>query len=133
MTKSERLPSNKSVGLLFSIVFLCLAIYSFVYYGMNNYFYSFIAVSIFLFIITFVYPPFLTPLNKFWMGIAYYGSKIISPVVLALIFFLIITPVAVITRVFGRDELKLSKKNKKSYWINRIPNGPEAKSFKNQY
>jgi hypothetical protein len=57
-------------------------------------------------------------------------GKLISPLVLGVIFFLIITPVALLTRIFGRDELRLRIPKKSStYWVSRIPIGPKGDSF----
>ena len=58
---------------------------------------------------------------------------IISPVVLGLIYFGMFTPLAVVLRLKGRDELRLKNKNLKSNWIVREPLGPSPESFKDQY
>jgi hypothetical protein len=60
-------------------------------------------------------------------------GKIVSPIVLGLIFFVLITPAALITRLFGRDELKIKKRTVESYWVDRSTLGLESESFKNQY
>jgi hypothetical protein len=60
-------------------------------------------------------------------------GKVVSPIVLALLFFLLITTISLITRLFGRDELKMKKRSVDSYWMNRSPPGPSSDSFKNQY
>jgi hypothetical protein len=73
------------------------------------------------------------PLNKLWFGLGILLGKIISPIVLGIMFFILITPVALATRAFGRDELKLKKRNLNTYWVSRNPAGPAKDSFKNQY
>ena len=60
-------------------------------------------------------------------------GKVVSPLVLGVIFFLLISPVALIGRLFGRDELRLKKANSNSYWIDRVPPGPAGDTFKNQF
>jgi hypothetical protein len=60
-------------------------------------------------------------------------GKIISPIVLGLIFFVLITPVSLVTRLFGRDELKMKKRSVESYWVDRSPPEPPSNTFKNQY
>jgi hypothetical protein len=60
-------------------------------------------------------------------------GKIVSPIVLGFIFFIIITPVAIVTKLAGRDALKLRKQNVDSYWVDRSPPGPEPESFKEQF
>jgi len=52
---------------------------------------------------------------------------------LGVLFFIVITPVAIFMRIIGRDELKLKKQNVSSYWIERTPPGPEPESFKDQF
>ncbi len=46
---------------------------------------------------------------------------------------MIITPIALITKLFGRDELRIKKGRVSSYWIDRIPTRPDSESFKNQF
>lgn len=78
-------------------------------------------------------PKLLTPLNKIWMQFGELLGKIVSPLVLGIIFFLIITPTAMIGRAFGRDELKLRRKSQSSYWIDRKSPSPRGDSFNNQF
>ena len=75
----------------------------------------------------------LTPLNKGWYILGNLLQRIISPLVLAILFFIVITPVAVITRIFGRDPLSIrGLAAKKSYWTIRDQKiNPE--SFKDQF
>lgn len=60
-------------------------------------------------------------------------GKIVSPIVLGIIFFLLISPVALVTRAFGRDALRLKAAETGSLWITRTPPGPDPESFKNQF
>jgi hypothetical protein len=60
-------------------------------------------------------------------------GRIFSPFVLGVIFFVLLTPISILTRLFGRDELKLKKRSLESYWVDRSPPGPPLDSFKNQY
>lgn len=60
-------------------------------------------------------------------------GKIVSPIVLGLIFFTLLTPCAMIGRLFGRDELRLKLPNTESYWVERTPPGPDPDSFKNLF
>jgi hypothetical protein len=78
-------------------------------------------------------PRILAPLNRLWFSLGILLGTIISPIVLGAIFFLIITPVGVVTRLGGRDVLRLHKRTTSSYWIERNPIGPQPASFKNQY
>lgn len=82
---------------------------------------------------TLIAPKTLTSLNRLWFSIGLLLGKIVSPVVLGIIFFLLISPISIVLRLFGRDELKLKQRNLDSYWVVRTPSGPSADSFKNQY
>ena len=79
------------------------------------------------------FPKLLYPANKLWFLLGLLLGKIISPIVLGTMFFLMITPISLILRIFGRDELKLKKTNTKSYWITRSNVLIESESFRNQF
>lgn len=129
----QKLPSERRFGTLFSFVFLCITSYGFVkdwskpLLGL-----TFIICAIFM-ILALSKPQFLAPLNHAWFQIGLMLGKIVSPIVLGLIFFILISPIAWAVRFFGRDELRLMKRPVNSYWIDRNPKGPEADSFKNQF
>jgi hypothetical protein len=80
-----------------------------------------------------VAPRRLGPLTAAWMRFGEFLGRFVSPIVLGVIFFGIITPVAAATRMFGRDELRLKRTTEKTYWIDRRPPGPAGASFKNQF
>ena len=83
--------------------------------------------------VTLLAPQALTRLNRLWYDLGMLLGKITSPVVLGVIFFVLITPVALALRLFGRDYLKMRKRSVESYWVDRSPPGPPSDSFKNQY
>ncbi len=119
MTISKvKLPSNHKFGFFFSTIFLFASFYS--YYIDNEimvYIFSTIC-GIFL-IITIINAKVLLPLNKLWMKFGILIGMIVSPLILGIIFFGIFTPIAILMRLSGRDELHLRFKKKKTYWINR--------------
>ena len=79
-------------------------------------------------------PSLIAPLNRLWMKLGLVLYTIVSPVVLALVFFLCITPIGFIMRLCGKDPLRLRfDPAAETYWIRRDPPGPPSKSFKNQY
>ena len=125
------LPSNRKFGLFFSFIFLIAS----VYFYLNQHITIFILFS-FLFILTIIFtilsPNKLLPLNKIWMKFGFIIGTLISPIILGIIFFLLISPVAIITRFFGRDELFLKRNSVDSYWKTRL-NKPSSNSFKNQF
>lgn len=75
----------------------------------------------------------LLTINNFYFKFGLLLGKLINPIVLGLIFFLLITPLSLLLRIFGRDTLNLKKQNVQSYWINRSPPGPGPETFKNQF
>jgi hypothetical protein len=76
---------------------------------------------------------FLLVLYHYWMALGHLLGRIVSPIVLGLIFFVLITPVALLGRIAGRDPLRIKPRAISSYWINREPAGPAPDSFKNQF
>ena len=84
-------------------------------------------------IISFFYQALLTPLNKAWFMLGLALGKVVSPIVLGIIFFGLITPIALIAKLMGRDELKLKRPKKISYWSEPIGSNSDADSFKNQF
>lgn len=130
---TTKLPSERSFGLLFVLVFALSGGYTF-YNSLPLAVTGILfVVAALLLVITLVSPKSLAPLNNAWFSLGMILNKIVSPLVLGIIFFLIITPVAVITRMFGRDELKLRKQIALSHWIERSPAGPDPQSFKKQF
>jgi hypothetical protein len=125
------LPSNRKFGFFFTSVFAVLGIYSF-YAAMIYWAYAFAFISVIFLIVTLVKADILLPLNILWMRLGFLLGRIVSPVILGLIFFGIFTPIAVITRIIGRDELSLKLMKKPSYWILRSKS-VKSEFFKNQF
>ena len=74
------------------------------------------------------------PLNRLWFLLGMMLGKIMTPVVMSLLFFVVVTPVGFLMRAFGQDPLRLKReRNAESYWIKRSPPGPAAESLKNQF
>ena len=124
-----KLGSNRSFGIVFFIVFLLIAIYPLINQGEIR-IWSLIISFLFLFF-GLLNSKILTPLNKLWFRFGLFLGKIISPIIMAVIFFLVVTPIGLLMRFFGKDvlNLKLNKK-KSSYWIEKV--GPKSK-MKNQF
>ena len=92
-----KLPSNKKFGLFFSLIFLLLSIYFF--FVNLYYFYSFSILLVFTFIISLIKPKLLKPFNYIWMFIGYSIGRIVNPIVMGMIFFLIFTPISLISKI----------------------------------
>ena len=124
-----KLGSNRSFGIVFFIVFVLIAIYPLINQGEVR-IWSLIISFLFLFL-GLLNSKILTPLNKLWFRFGLFLGKIISPIIMGVIFFLVVTPIGLLMRLFGKDvlNLKLNKK-KSSYWIEKV--GPKSK-MKNQF
>jgi len=125
------LPSNRKFGFFFSLVFFMLAAY-FIYTQNQTVVQVMLFVALLFLIITLFKADLLLPLNKLWMRFGFLLGKIISPIVLGIIFFGLITPYSIVIRVFGRDELHLRKVKNKSHWIHRSQDSPQT-DFKRQF
>ena len=123
-----KIGSNKSFGIVFFIVFLLIAIYPLINNGELR-IWS-LVVAIIFFILGLVNSKILTPLNKLWFKFGLLLGKIVSPLIMGIIFFFVVTPTAFIMRIIGKDLLNLKFNNKKTYWIEKT--GPKSK-MKNQF
>ena len=125
------LPSNRKFGFFFTLVFAVAAAYFF-YSIKLTWAYAFIAAALIFLVITLVKSDALLPLNKLWMRFGLLLGMIVSPIVLGVIFFGLFTPIAILMRLSGRDELRLKFSQKASHWISR--NEPiKSDSFKHQF
>ena len=117
MSNKIKLPSNKSFGIVFCIFFLLVALYPLI--NSEDYRIWAIVVSLIFLILGLFNSSILTPLNLLWLKIGMLLGKFISPIVMSLVFFLVVTPTGIIMRLLNKDLLNLKKKNKKSYWIEK--------------
>ncbi len=123
-----KIGSNKSFGIVFFVVFLLIAIYPLINNGELR-IWSLVIAIIFL-ILGLINSKVLTPLNKLWFKFGLLLGKIVSPLVMGIIFFFVVTPTAFIVRIIGKDLINLKFNNKKTYWIEKT--GPKSK-MKNQF
>ena len=126
-----KLPSNKKFGYFFSAIFLIVATY-FLYTSSKAVGYVLVIIALFFFITTLIKAKLLLPLNKFWMQFGLLLGMIISPIVLGIIFFGLLTPYGVIMRIMGRDELRLKIIKTNSNWKLRSMKSPQT-NFKQQF
>ena len=112
-----KIGSNKSFGIVFFIVFLIISVYPFFFDG-NIRIWSLIISLIFL-VLGLINSRVLTPLNRLWFKFGMFLGKFISPIIMGIVFFIVVTPTGLIMRAFKKDLLNLKKKDSKSYWIKR--------------
>ena len=125
------LPSNRKFGFFFTFVFVMVAAY-FHYSANVSWAYVFIAVGLVFLLVTLTKSDALLPLNKLWMRFGLLLGMIVSPIVLGVIFFGLFTPIAILMRLSGRDELRLKYAQKASHWISR-GEPIKSESFKHQF
>ena len=123
-----KISSNRSFGIVFFVVFLLIALYPLIYEG-DVRIWS-LTISIIFLILGLLDSKILAPLNKIWFKFGILLGKIVSPLIMGIIFFLVVTPIGLIMRLLGKDVLNLRYNKNKSYWIEK--NGPKSK-MKNQF
>ena len=128
MGSEKNKSTNKSFGIVFFIVFFLIGIYP-LFNEQNIRIWS-ILISLVFLILGLLNSKILTPLNKLWFKFGLLLGKIISPLIMGIIFFLVVTPIGLIMRMLGKDLLNLKKNSNNSYWIEKTD--PKGK-MKNQF
>jgi len=124
-----KISSNRSFGLVFFVVFLIVALWP-LKSGEDIRIWS-LALSIIFFSLGILNSKLLTPLNKLWFKFGILLGSIVSPIIMGIVFFLVVTPTSIIMRLLGKDLLKMSKvKNTSTYWIKR---GKQQSTMKKQF
>ena len=129
---SSNLPSNKKFGLFFGAIFLISGLYFF-YGNEQTIAVLLIALSALFITVSLFKDDLLFPLNKLWMRLGILLGTIVSPIVLAILFFFMFTPIAIGMKIFKRDELMLKPSNADSFWKLRDQDSLSAKSFNQQF
>ena len=112
-----KIGSNRSFGIVFFVVFLIISIWPLL--DEKELRYWSLIVSIIFLILGILKSNILTPLNKVWFKFGILLGNIISPIIMAFVFFLVVTPISLIMKIFGKDILNLKKNNNSSYWIKK--------------
>tara|TARA_B100000242_G_scaffold216642_1_gene158175 strand:+ start:804 stop:1187 length:384 start_codon:yes stop_codon:yes gene_type:complete len=123
-----KISSNRSFGIVFFIIFFLIALYPLLS-DQEIRLWALIISAIFL-ILGLLKSKLLTPLNKLWFRFGIFLGKIITPIIMGIIFFIVVTPIGLIMRLIGKDLLNLKYNKEKSYWIEK--DGPKSK-MKNQF
>ena len=123
-----KIGSNRSFGIVFFIVFLLIAFYPLINQGEIRTWS--VLISLLFLILGIINSKILTPLNKAWFKFGIFLGKIISPFIMGIIFFLVVTPIAFLMRMLKKDLLNLKFNKNSSYWIEKT----DSKStMKNQF
>ena len=123
-----KIGSERNFGIVFFIVFLLIALYPLTYGGEIR-IWS-VLISLIFLILGLLNSKLLSPLNKLWFKFGIFLGKIVSPLIMGIIFFLVVTPIGFIMRLLGKDVLNLKFNKNRSYWIEK--NGPKSR-MKNQF
>ena len=123
-----KISSNRSFGIVFFVVFLLIALYP-ILKDNDLRIWSLVISFIFL-ILGLINSKILTPLNRLWFKFGLLLGKFISPLIMGIIFFIVVTPIGIIMRLLKKDLLNLKYNKKETYWIDK--SGPKSK-MKNQF
>ena len=126
--KDIKINSNRSFGVFFAVIFLIVAFWPLLNDGEVRA-WSLLVSLVFL-ILGLLNSKILTPLNKLWFKFGIFLGNFISPIIMGIIFFFVVTPTGLIMRLFKKDLINLKKNNNKTYWIEKKS---IKSSMKNQF
>ena len=124
--KDVKLPSNRNFGIVFFIFFLIISIYPLL--NDENIRYWSLFISIIFLILGIINSKLLHPLNKVWNKLGLFLGKIVSPFVMGIVYFLVVTPTSLILKIFNKDVLNLKINDSSSYWIKKDINKSKMKN-----
>lgn len=125
-------PSNRAFGLVFAVVFAIVGVLP-LFFGHSMHAWAFVVAAAFL-LAALARPSILKPLNALWLKFGLLLHRIVSPLVLGLMFFLVVTPTGIVMRLVGKDPLRLKWDARlPSYWVDRKPPGPAPESLRDQF
>lgn len=134
LNRSEKVEgsSNRTLGLVFATVFLIIAVFP-LFFGGALRWWS-LAVAAAFAVVALVLPGVLTPLNRAWTRFGLLLHKIVSPIVLGFLFYIVVTPLGLLMRLLGKDPLRLRwDRQSSTYWIERKPPGPKPETLSDQF
>ena len=123
-----KISSNRSFGIVFFVVFLLIATYPLI--NQESIRYWSLCISIIFLILGLLNSRILTPLNILWFKFGIFLGKIVTPLIMGIVFFFVVTPIGLLMRIIKKDLINLKFNKDKSYWRNK--EGPKSK-MKNQF
>jgi hypothetical protein len=124
--------SNRAFGFVFAAVFTIIALWPW-FFGSQVRVWSVTVGAVFL-VVAWLWPAVLGPLNRVWARFGLLLHRIVSPVILGVMFFVVVTPMGLVMRALGKDPLRLRfDREARSYWIDRQPPGPAPDTLNNQF
>jgi len=128
MNKDIKLPSNRNFGVVFCIVFMIISLWPLL--SQNEIRIWSLIISITFLLLGLINSTLLTPLNKLWFKFGILLGNIISPIIMGIIFFFVVTPTGLLMKIFKKDPLNLKKNNSNTYWTDKDNNN---NSMRNQF
>ena len=128
MENKIKIGTNRSFGIVFFVFFLIISLYPLL--NENEVRLWALIISIIFLVLGLINSKILSPFNKIWNRFGILLGKIVSPIVMGIVFFLVVTPISIIMKIFGKDILNIKKNNKETYWIEKSE--PKSK-MKNQF
>ncbi len=130
--EAVKVSSDRAFGIVFTVLFAVIGLWPLIHGGEVRIWSLVLAVVILA--VALIRPSLLAPFNQAWMKFGLLLHKITNPVIMGLIFFLTVTPTALIMRAMGKDPLRRKfDPSATSYWIDRDPPGPEPETMKQQF
>ena len=131
-SKNFNRPTNKKFGFSFTIIFIIVASY---FYYIENFVFSkiFIGIASILLVVTMFFSNLLTFFNENWIKFGFFLGKITNPIIMGLLFFVLISPIAIFFKIIKRDELNVKIKNEKSFFVIKHNQVNTADTLKNQF
>ena len=128
MQEKIKLPSNRNFGIVFAIVFMIVALWPLL--NQNEIRVWSLTISFIFLVLGLINSKLLSPLNKGWFKFGLILGRIIAPIVMGIVFFLVVTPTGLIMKALGKDLLKLKKNTNSTYWLDKDNSN---NSLKNQF
>ena len=124
--------SDRSFGIVFTVLFVVIGLWPLLESGTVR-IWSLVVATLIL-AVALIRPSLLKPFNRGWMKFGLLLHKITNPIIMGLIFFLAVTPTAMVMRATGKDPLRRKfDPSVRSYWIERDPPGPQPETMKQQF
>ena len=128
MQQKIKLPTNRNFGIVFSIVFLIIALWPLL--KQNDLRLWSLSISGIFFVLGLLNSKLLAPLNKIWFKFGMLLGSFIAPIVMGIVFFFVVTPTGLIMKLLRKDLLNLKKNKKETYWLDKDNSNS---SLKNQF
>lgn len=126
--------SDRAFGVVMALFFLVVGLFPLIHWSAPSVRWWSIVIGAVFGLFAWLRPATLAPLNRLWLRFGLLLAKIVSPVVLALLYYCTVTPIGLLMRAAGKDPLRTRKtQSANSYWISREPPGPAPDTMRNQF